>query len=233
MKLYAGVRVYDRVHSLFSMTLQHQIAAFVRLVLHQERIKRDVVLDIFITTCREMQAVHERSTGKAFPTDALTFHESSVTSALISQILFTSAEFNYSTHASLNSGAGVWAATRWSYGRKLEQSPRSMLRLGELYLCPDYMIARTRRLPHRSLPLVPYFQSAVVHALLHALGYDHEAAWDFREMVKKEQQTGLKLLQSQRRQNRIFFASCDFSLYSKSRRARNRVQRGDIRLTTN
>lgn len=78
--------------------------------------------------------------------------------------------------------------------KKYEKSRTARRCIGEIYLCPSYMLYRLQYFPLTSLPsFAMYMQAALIHALLHALGEDHEKPQELYRMIKKEQRIGMYL----------------------------------------
>lgn len=95
----------------------------------------------------------------------------------------------------------------WINAKRYERSRAAIRHLGEIYLCPSYMKYRLQYYPLNCLPSFPmYMQAAIVHALLHALGEDHETPQELQHMIKKEQQIGMHLTTLARRSH-IFSSS--------------------------
>lgn len=203
----------------FSSLLSAGIRRLVCTVLSLERASPDVQLDLFLLSSRDMQQIHLVSKGKTTPTDALTFSERRDTTKIVHHLLFEnpsirptdSMVYNPSNNTTssnrMNGSVSERQLTALRAAQNFEESRMSMLYLGEIYLCPEYMLARINRYPHRSLPFPVYMRAAVVHATLHALGYDHESPVELKTMVRKEQAIGLKLRQLELRHPQLLGAS--------------------------
>lgn len=71
--------------------------------------------------------------------------------------------------------------------------------MGTVYVCVEYMWRRCRTRPTRNLNFQDYLPAALVHAQLHALGYDHESPAALAQMIQREQYIGRQLAKWQQR----------------------------------
>lgn len=65
--------------------------------------------------------------------------------------------------------------------------------LGDIYICPQYIIQKSARNPRCCLQTDVYFISAYIHAFLHVLGFDHVTDTQFEEMSRVERNLGLRV----------------------------------------
>lgn len=157
-----------------------------------QKIKSDVELNVFLTPIPEMRELHWRGKGKWGPTDVLTFREERDVKDAVHQLLFAD------LHVKVEESNSPMLL-KWERAKALEESRRECLFLGDIYICAEYMRRRGHLYPNKCLPFSLYMTCAVVHAVLHALGYNHENIAETMEMVRKEKQIGLKLKSLYRR----------------------------------
>eukprot|EP00796_Vickermania_ingenoplastis_P007368 gene7368-5184_t len=185
------------------LALRQGVSQLVHTTLLLEGLAADVELDVFFVSMSSMRQIHYYCKGCDAPTDALTFRESNTSSSLVNALLFSrvpgvpSQDLFY-RDASLTHPTSKNEAL-WRRAQAVESSRSSVQCLGEIYLCPTYIQARRIRFPHKNLPFPLYLHAAIVHAVLHAVGYDHETKEQLKEMVQREQQLGLRLRQLRRR----------------------------------
>ncbi|EPY31828.1 putative rRNA maturation factor [Strigomonas culicis] len=110
-----------------------------------------------------MRAINQQSRGIDKATDVLTFTEQTVEATRMNQLLFADA-----AAASLE--------------RRAEA-----VDCGSLFICLEYLHTRCVAAPHQNLPFLEYLKVALVHAVLHATGYQHESKEELRAMSKREQ----------------------------------------------
>lgn len=70
---------------------------------------------------------------------------------------------------------------------------------GSMYVCPGYMLRKVQRYPTRNLPLQTYMVTALVHATLHMMGFDHDTDEQFAIMRRKEKDITLRIAAAQHR----------------------------------
>lgn len=219
--------MFKKVHvEGFSPPTRLGIQAVVCAILWLERLSTDVQLDIISLSTSSMCRVNHMSKGINAVTDVLTFHEKKETQHFVHSILFNSETVrlpgvdhngperishqenskgfpasgdDISLHVTEMFSADSKNKELWRLAGRYERSREATHHLGEIYICPSYMWWRCKRFPYSTLPFPLYMRAALVHAVLHALGYDHCNPNELRIMVKKEQKIGLQLSMISRR----------------------------------
>ena len=84
-----------------------------------------------------------------------------------------------------------------------ELTRAAVLDMGQVVLCPEYMVAKRQRFgPGVVMPLEPYLASVLVHGTLHLLGHDHDQE-DLYYAMRREEQWTMRRLWRERSQGRL------------------------------
>lgn len=153
-----------------------------KAVLLLERAPRDVTLGLVLVSTADMRGISYQGGGADSPTDVLTFTEVTDGTTPLMRELFFGGEEGDNDNNDGHGPSGLSAALR-----------EEATDLGTIYVCLPYMWHRCRARPTRNLPFAQYLLAALVHAELHALGYDHETPEQLRRMARREQQLGRQL----------------------------------------
>ncbi|KPI84878.1 hypothetical protein ABL78_6060 [Leptomonas seymouri] len=202
MKAFTGVKISGATPAVRG-TLYYLIHTLLTL----ERVPYDAQLCIHVVSLQHMHCLNQRFRRVNRPTDVLTFAQTGATDRFVNDLLFGDADGGGDHHVNIGSST--------EYGQSLprlscstadvgQSPPHSMLRsalveLGDIFVCLEYMQKRCNASPSRCLPLVPYLEASMVHATLHALGYDHTSPQELQRMVRREQQLGRRLAALSRR----------------------------------
>lgn len=178
-RLYPRLQVHGATPRLARAVL-HQAKAVCLL----ERAPPAVQLHINFISFDHMR----RLNPKQQPTDVLTFSPQMDVDRKINDLLFGGEE-----------GPGGNLESDISAPLALPNMRQEVLDLGEIYVCLEYIMAHCTLHPSKNLPLVSYIQAALVHAQLHALGYNHDTSDDLAIMAAREQYMGWQLRQLRRR----------------------------------
>ncbi|KAG5468377.1 hypothetical protein LSCM1_02357 [Leishmania martiniquensis] len=178
-------------------TLRRGVRHVMQVLLTLERAPHDTQLNLNFVSLDCMRQLNYKYKGADRPTDVLTFTSVGKAHSFMNDLLF-------SDFLDMSSGGeGSRAALRTSAcSAELAAAPSSLTHsairaelvdLGDIFLSLDYMRLRCNRGPFYTLPLAPYLHAALVHASLHALGYDHTSPELLQQMVRREQQLGRQL----------------------------------------
>ncbi|KAG5491756.1 hypothetical protein JIQ42_01664 [Leishmania sp. Namibia] len=179
-------------------TLHRGVRHVMHILLTLERAPYDARLNLAFVSLAYMRQLNYKYRGSDQPTDVLTFTSMGKANGFVNDLLFSD---------SLEVGRGdkvAGAALSTSSRRDVEATAaptplaQSAIRaelvdLGDIFLSLDYMRLRCHRYPSSTLPLAPYLHAALVHAVLHALGYDHASPKLLQQMARREQQLGQQL----------------------------------------
>ncbi|KEG15307.1 putative rRNA maturation factor [Trypanosoma grayi] len=159
-------------------------------VLWLERAPASVELSIRFAQPSQMQALNHEHRGIDRPTDVLTFPGSGSGTPEVcwSNELILS-------HPHNDPDADEWSA----FESSLRQQRAMLLDLGDIYFSVEYVWLRCLRRPERNLRFHDYLQAALTHAMLHALGYNHDTPESWRKMSRREKFLAQQLVTWQRR----------------------------------
>ncbi|KAG8341772.1 hypothetical protein TRVL_07402 [Trypanosoma vivax] len=146
-------------------------------VLLLERAPSTAELSIHFVPLWEMHKLNFESRGVDKPTDVLTVPgcgSGGFSDTYVSSILFS---------PDVSEEQKVGTPTRPG---AIAQRRLAMQDLGEIYCSVEYIWHRCNSYPSKCLPFHDYMQAALVHAMLHALGYDHDTPERWRMMVRRE-----------------------------------------------
>ncbi|EAN94188.1 hypothetical protein TCSYLVIO_003784 [Trypanosoma cruzi] len=170
---FSHVRVYGATHKLGDA-----VQRLAEAVLWLEHAPPSVELSIHFIRLSQMQLLNHERRGIDRPTDVLTVSGSgsgSPDASWVNGVLFPDKSHIVCVSDGLR--ASEWAAP----------SRRDLLLdLGEIYVSVEEMWMRCLRYPHKNLPFHDYLQVALTHALLHALGYDHDTPERWKKMSRRE-----------------------------------------------
>ncbi|CCW60730.1 unnamed protein product [Phytomonas sp. EM1] len=178
------------------------IRSRVMTVLWLENAPWDAHLDLILVSSQKMQSINHLTRGLCKPTDALTFSEVNETNQTINEILFSSTK-----RACTGNDDAQAPSPALLYTHAMKPDPLQARRairdelvdLGTIYFCVEYIWHRTMRRPQKNLPLELYLEAALVHALLHVLGYTHETDEALWRMIRREKCLGYHLRSLQRK----------------------------------
>ncbi|RNF19437.1 putative rRNA maturation factor [Trypanosoma conorhini] len=170
---FSQLRVHGATHK-FGVAVQR----LTETALWLERAPPSVELSISFVRPLQMHLLNYEHRGINRPTDVLTFPGSgsgTPDAARVNELLFSNQD-------------DVACLTNCLSAPECTGLPRrgALLDLGEIYVSVEEMWMRCLRYPHRNLRLHDYLQVALVHALLHALGYDHDTPERWRKMSRRE-----------------------------------------------
>ncbi|KPA82420.1 putative mitochondrial hypothetical protein [Leptomonas pyrrhocoris] len=209
MKAFTGVTVSGATPAL-RRTTHHLL----RTILTLDRAPYDAQLRVHFVSLQHIHHLNHTFKGVDRPTDVLTFSSTGAADSFVNDLLFGDEDCLGGVADEPNLIFGVEAgptphqlsssspsSSADDVGSRLS---RSMVRLalvdlGDIYVSLEYMQNRFNASPSRCLPLVPYFNAAMVHATLHALGYNHTTPQELLWMVRREQQLGCRLAALSRR----------------------------------
>ncbi|CAG9582207.1 conserved hypothetical protein [Leishmania major strain Friedlin] len=181
-----------------TITLRRGARHVMHLLLTLERAPYDTRLNLEFVSLAHMRQLNYKYKGLDRPTDVLTFAPAGEADSFVNDLLFgdflergdgdkgTGATLTASPTCAAAVGAGPNALTQSIIRGELVD-------LGNIFVSLDYMRLRCRRYPSTTLPLAPYLHAALVHATLHALGYDHTSRALLQQMARREQQLGRQL----------------------------------------
>lgn len=178
------VEMYPRVrfHNIarVSTSIERRILPLVAATLAANRVPRAVELHVSAVTPIQMQVLNSMKYGPGHSktTDVLTFPGSG-----------SNTNANQETFSLLFDESDE---TENDIQARVTQR-KEFLDLGDIFICPAYIQRKIDRFPHKNLCLEQYYVAALVHATLHALGYDHVNKEDWDQMVLAERQTVAKL----------------------------------------
>ncbi|KAG5494062.1 hypothetical protein JKF63_01896 [Porcisia hertigi] len=176
--------------------LRRGVRHLIHLMLTLERAPYDTRLHLHFVSLSHMHQLNYKNKGLDRPTDVLTFTHTGEVGNFMNDLLFGD---DLGGEAE---GAGPTLAALSMRDVAVEAAPSAMARsairadlvdLGDIFVSLDYILLRCNRCPSTTLPPVPYLHAAIVHATLHALGYDHNTPGLLRHMVQKEQQLGRQI----------------------------------------
>lgn len=171
--------------------LRRSVRHLLHLIFTLEKAPYDTRLNVRFVSLAHMRQLSRKYKGADRPTDVLTFTAASEASSLVNDLLFGDGP-----HAALaHSPRGPATA---SAAPQLVVPPSrvraELVDLGDIFVSLDYMQQRSlAAASSRSLPIVPYLEAALVHATLHAFGYDHTSPDLLHNMARREQQLGRQL----------------------------------------
>lgn len=207
MKVFSGVSVTGATPSL-----RRSIHYLMHTVLALERVPHDVQLRIHFVSLQHMHHLNRTYKGVDRPTDVLTFSPAGAADSFVNNLLFGDAEQlsvenlhvhlqreHDNTAEQLASLSSALFAVGGCGGLSHATVRSELVELGDIFVSLDYMQRRCAASPSRCLPLAPYLHAAMVHATLHALGYDHTTSRELQQMVRREQQLGRRIAALSRR----------------------------------
>jgi probable rRNA maturation factor len=215
MRQFAGVSITGATPSL-----RRTVYYLVHTLLTLERAPHDAQLRVHFVSMQHMCYLNRTFKGINRPTDVLTFTPAGAADSCINDLLFGDANTREQydptstsnrihgcggqpvdvasiATASFSSSAAATFASVASLSHSIVRS--ELVELGDMFISLDYMQRRCAAFPSRSLPLAPYLHAAVVHATLHALGYDHTTPQELQQMVRREQHLGHRIAVLSRR----------------------------------
>lgn len=219
MHCYQAFRPHVQVFGA-TPALERAVRQLTRTVLFLERAPHGVQLDLDFVRPHQMQRINRQSRGQNRSTDVLTFSNATAEASAVNELLFGYCVSDDTTRSCggdlirsspLPSCAadGEGSANHRGDDLRLGLSPLStshaieardeLLDLGVIYVCVEYMWWRCQTRPSSNLPFFEYLHAALVHATLHALGYDHDTPQELRRMVRREQALGRQLQTWKRR----------------------------------
>ncbi|CBZ30439.1 conserved hypothetical protein [Leishmania mexicana MHOM/GT/2001/U1103] len=179
-------------------TLRRETRYLMHLLLTLERAPYDTRLNLEFVSLAHMRQLNYKYKGSDRATDVLTFTPVGKAGSFVNDLLFSDflerGDGNKDTGATLTTSptcAGAVGAEPNALTQSIIRA--ELLDLGNIFVSLDYMRLRCRRYPSTTLPLAPYLHAALVHATLHALGYDHTSPALLQQMVRREQQLGRQL----------------------------------------
>lgn len=169
-------RIYRRldVQGARSTAVHLNVQHYFQLMMWIMKVPKEAELHVTFLSRELMCDLHHERKGRPYPTDVLTI---------------------------AGTGSGRWEdgnVNRLLFGEDVEDdnsdrlsSSSTMMRdelldLGDIYICPEYIVQRCRRFPNKSLSLLDYHMASYAHAFLHAVGYDHDSDDQFEEMSREE-----------------------------------------------
>ncbi|RNF07035.1 putative rRNA maturation factor [Trypanosoma rangeli] len=170
---FRRLRVHGATHK-FGVAVQR----LTETVLWLERAPPSVELSIHFIRSSQMHLLNYNQRGIDRPTDVLTFpgSGSGTPDALwANEVLFSNQDNLIGLKKSLPAQECTGLSRR-----------DVLLDLGEIYVSVEDIWMRCLRYPQKNLRFHDYLQVALVHALLHALGYDHDAPERWRKMSRRE-----------------------------------------------
>ncbi|ORC93731.1 putative rRNA maturation factor [Trypanosoma theileri] len=156
-------------------------------VLWIERAPSAVELSIHFVQPSQMHSLNYECRGIDKPTDVLTFPGSGSGTSdvrLMNDVILGNSNFSFKEKENDNDGDYNNIKTDLQI---FQLQRRTMLMdLGEIYFSVEYIWQRCLHQPGRNLPFHSYLQAALIHAVLHALGYDHDTADEWKRMSRRE-----------------------------------------------
>jgi len=140
---------------------------------------RDTELHLKFVSMSEMTTIHESMKSKKGPTDILAVAGSG-----------SRKDEERWLNELLNSSEIHAADESWLVNRI---SRKELTDLGDIYICPQYFIEKSKRYPTRCLQTDVYFLSAYIHSFLHVLGFDHVTEAQFKQMARAERNLGMRV----------------------------------------
>nr|CCC90009.1 unnamed protein product [Trypanosoma congolense IL3000] len=181
--LFRNVRIIGATPKFAS-----SVMGLTEAVLLMERAPAAVGLNIHFVSPHRMHQLNLEHRGVDQPTDVLTFPGSgsgTPGSKFLSEIILSEHD---DCCASSNVDPSALARRRIV-----------LQELGDIYFSVGYIWARCVRRPNRCLPFRDYLEAALSHALLHALGYDHDTPEKLSKMARREKFIKQRLSAWQRR----------------------------------
>ncbi|KAH9577199.1 Endoribonuclease YbeY [Trypanosoma melophagium] len=158
-------------------------------VLWMERAPAAVELSIHFVQPYQMHSLNYECRGIDKPTDVLTFPGSgSGTSEVrrMNDVILGNSSFVGEKEVVEEKEKGVNSNSTEEL-RELQLQRRAMLMdLGEIYFSVEYIWQRCLHQPGKNLPFHSYLEAALIHAVLHSLGYDHDTAEKWKKMSRRE-----------------------------------------------
>ncbi|AYU82675.1 Uncharacterized protein family UPF0054, putative [Leishmania donovani] len=179
-------------------TLHRGARHVMHLLLTLERAPYDTRLSLEFVSLAHMRQLNCKYKGSDRPTDVLTFAPAGEADSFVNDLLFG----DFLERGDGDTGTGATLTTSPTCAGAVGAEPNALTQsiiraelidLGSIFVSLDYMRLRCRRFPSTTLPLAPYLHAALVHATLHALGYDHKNPALLQQMVRREQQLGRQL----------------------------------------
>lgn len=173
-----------QVHCARNRVVEASVEAFFSRLLFWLRVPRATELHVHFRSLVPMALIHQQMKNRSYPTDVLTVagSGSGCCGAQIENSLLFADDFsgNTVTSAALNR--------------------RDLLDCGDIYVCPQYILAKCQRFPFKNLSCDAYVVAAYIHACLHAVGYDHGKHDDYRAMAAMERWLCCRVRSDLRRQ---------------------------------
>ncbi|GET92397.1 hypothetical protein, conserved [Leishmania tarentolae] len=179
-------------------TLRRGVRHLLHLLLTLERAPYDTRLTLEFVSLSHMRQLNCKYKGWDWPTDVLTFTLTGKVHSFVNDLLFS----DFTDNDDGDKRTGITPTTSPTCARAVGVQPNALtesivraelMDLGTIFVSLEYMRLRFDRYPSTTLPLAPYLNAALVHATLHALGYDHESPAHLQQMVRREQQLGRQL----------------------------------------
>ncbi|KAI5686561.1 Uncharacterized protein family UPF0054 [Leishmania braziliensis] len=179
-------------------TLRREVRHLINLLLTLEHAPYDTRLNLEFVSLAYMRQINCKYKESDRPTDVLTFTSVGKADRFVNHLLFSDplegGDDDEGTHAALATSRECAVAVAAGPTVLKKSAIRAeLVDLGDIFVSLDYMRLRCRRYPSTTLPLAPYLHAALVHATLHALGYDHKNPELLQHMARREQQLGRQL----------------------------------------
>lgn len=186
MKTFPGVII-----SGASPALQRGVTHLTHAILYAERAPPDVALQLNFVSMARMKELNFFYRRRDAPTDVLTFSPTSDAGVAMNTLLFDDP-------SGVLDKASVAPVSSSSISSCLDMRDE-LVDLGEVFVSLQYMWIRCSVDRSGNLPFQNYLHAALIHAVLHALGYDHHHEAAMRRMVQREQHLCRQLASISRR----------------------------------